>query len=140
MRRKLGDSGSFLPRKSPQEPTLRSHSHSLFSGLGKHGRGWTSPGSQRERDGRGGGSGWGGWGPKYLKMLYQLLGLDFDDNVILHKSPLQHLLIGELKCGLALGSNRDVDGELFHISARGSGYVTRGNNRQAKGDMCILSI
>lgn len=70
-------------------------------------------------------------------MVYQLLGPDFDDDVILHQSPLQYLLVGELECGLAPGSNSDVDGELLHISARGSEHVTRGNNRQRV--TCTLS-
>lgn len=64
----------------------------------------------------------------YLKMMHQLLGLDFDDDVILRKLSLQHLLIGQPEHGLALGSNGDVDGELLHRSSRGPGHTTTGNN------------
>lgn len=67
MRRKVGDSGSFLPIKNPQEPTLRSQAQPLcFQAWGE-----VSP-SQGHAN--------------YLEMLHQLLGLDFDDNVILRES------------------------------------------------------
>lgn len=57
------------------------------------------------------------WSPaSYLKMLHQLLGLDFDDNVVLHELPPQHLLIGQPERGLAPWTDDDVDGELLHCS------------------------
>lgn len=62
MRRKVGDSGSFLPIKNPQEPTLRSQAQPLCFQAQGH--------------------------ANYLEMLHQLLGLDFDDNVILRESSL----------------------------------------------------
>lgn len=49
-------------------------------------------------------------------MLHQLLGLDFDDNVVLHELPPQHLLIGQPERGLAPWTDDDVDGELLHCS------------------------
>lgn len=90
--RKLGDSGSFLPRKSPQEPTLRTQFYScifrprlkkkvepVLEGMVWCGVGWWGRKRQKSL----------AWGlAKYLKVMYQLLGSDFDDDVILRKSPL----------------------------------------------------
>lgn len=60
----------------------------------------------------------GVWSPPiYLKMMHQLPGLDFDDNVVLLKSSLQHLLVGQLEHDLCSGTNGDVDGELLHCSS-----------------------
>lgn len=50
-------------------------------------------------------------------MMHQLPGLDFDDNVVLLKSSLQHLLVGQLEHDLCSGTNGDVDGELLHCSS-----------------------
>lgn len=52
----------------------------------------------------------------YLKMVHQLLGLHFDDDVVLCKFSFQHLLVGQSKYGLTLGANSDMDGKLLHIS------------------------
>lgn len=88
---KLGDSGGFLPGKSPQEPTLRTQSHSLYFRVWAEGKAeavleatvevGVGGGEEKEKS--------PAWGlAKYLKMVYQLLRSDFDDDVILRKSPL----------------------------------------------------
>lgn len=63
----------------------------------------------------------------YLKMLHQLPGFDLDDNVVLRKYSLQHLLVGQPEHDLAPGTNDEADSELLHRSPRGPGHATRGN-------------
>lgn len=61
-------------------------------------------------------------------MMHQLLGLNFDVNVVLHELSLQHILVGQPEHGLAAGTDGEVDSELLHCSSRGPVRATRGNN------------
>lgn len=65
-------------------------------------------------------------------MMHQLLGLDFDVNVVLRELSLQHVLVGQPERGLAAGADGEVDGELLHRSSRGPGRATRGNHTNGK--------
>ena len=133
----IGGFRELPAHEQPSEPTLRSQSPPcVLRPRAAHGGCRTNAQSCREREA-------GAqllrpcpcmWSPAiYLKMLHQLLGLDLDDNVILHKLSLQHLLVGQPERGLAPGTDGDLDGKLLHRSPRGPGCATSGNNKQTNG-------
>lgn len=135
--------GSSLPRKSPLEPSQGVSPLAVCSGLGWHtgALSWARSPSEREA---------GALLPRrrpckgsraiYLKMLHELLGLDFDDNVVLLESALQHLLVGQAERGLAPGPDVEVDGELLHCPPRGPGHTAIAHKRQTNGECAWVLV